>query len=133
MISFVLLGRGLMTLTRCAAVEVMVGAVDRGLMVMKYEAGIWHDPGFEARVDGIMWCLDPYAESYEAVRENNNLIAFDLRDECPPECDAAIVSVFPYPYPREGDSPRMRVNLPPRGQTEGLEPHRIVGLRRWNG
>jgi hypothetical protein len=128
---FLLGGSGGMQLARSAGIEVMLSAINYGLIVMKYEAGIWHSPGFEARIDGIMWCPDPFAESYEAVEENNRLMAYDLRDDCPPECDAVIVSAFPYPYPRTGDSPRIKFKEPSRGDSDLVEAGHAVGLRRW--
>lgn len=50
---FQLNGNAVMRLTRTAAISVCRLATDRGLHVLRVEGGIWHSPGFEARVDSI--------------------------------------------------------------------------------
>lgn len=50
---FQLNGNAVMRLTKTAAISVCRLATDRGLHVLRVEGGIWHSPGFEARVDSI--------------------------------------------------------------------------------
>ncbi|MEJ5082330.1 colicin immunity protein [Ochrobactrum sp. MYb379] len=42
-----------MRLSRTAAMSVCRLATDRSFHVLRVEGGIWHSPGFEARVDSI--------------------------------------------------------------------------------
>lgn len=47
-------GTGWMKLTIGAAQSVITKIHDQGLLISMIEAGIWHSPGFEARLDGIL-------------------------------------------------------------------------------
>lgn len=59
-----------MKLTATAALEVCQKALAFGVMVTRVEGGIWHNPGFEARVDCI-WdgCSPPITQN--DARANN--------------------------------------------------------------
>ena len=50
---FQLNGNAVMRLSRTAAMSVCRLATDRSFHVLRVEGGIWHSPGFEARVDSI--------------------------------------------------------------------------------
>lgn len=50
---FLLDGSVEMFLTVDAAVRVCTEAAERGQVVVKVEGGIWHHPGFEAKI----WCI----------------------------------------------------------------------------
>lgn len=66
-----------MKLTVYAAVEVCKIAASRGLLVGRVEGGIWHSPGFEARLDCI-WDgqVYPPADSIAAVENNIRAVKF---------------------------------------------------------
>ena len=66
-------GSGTMKLTAAAATSACAKAAENGLVVARVEGGIWHSPGFEARVDCIWDGADPPLSSEEAHR--NNLLA----------------------------------------------------------
>ena len=51
---FVDSGSGWMKLTKEAAQAVVERLQSEGIAISGIEAGIWHDPGFEARIDGIL-------------------------------------------------------------------------------
>ncbi|MEX3934363.1 colicin immunity protein [Paraburkholderia phymatum] len=67
---FELRGSVVMKLSAEAAIEVCMIAADRGLVIARIEGGIWHNPGFEARVDCIWDGIDP-PTSVEDARLNN--------------------------------------------------------------
>lgn len=73
-------GNESMYLTPVAAVEVCLMAAQRGFVISRVEGGIWHHPGFEARVDCIWDGVDPPIE--ESSSERNNAKAADfIREE----------------------------------------------------
>lgn len=63
-------GHAVMKLTRPAAIEVCRMAASRGFLVVRWEGGIWHCPGFEARLDAIWDGLDPPVDIETAERNN---------------------------------------------------------------
>jgi len=67
---FTLDGSVIMKLSRDAAVKVCELAAQRGLVVARIEGGIWHSPGFEARLDCIWDGVDPPVE-LDVAEENN--------------------------------------------------------------
>jgi len=77
---FELGGSVVMILGAEAAISVCLLAASRGRVVARVEGGIWHSPGFEARVDCIWDGIDP-PTSREQADENNQLAAQFIRDE----------------------------------------------------
>jgi len=77
---FELGGSVVMILSTDAAISVCLLAASRGLVIARVEGGLWHSPGFEARVDCIWDGIDPPA-SGEQADENNRLAAEFIRDE----------------------------------------------------
>jgi hypothetical protein len=73
---FDLKGSVVMKLTPAAAIEVCKEAARRGLVVARIEGGIWHNPGFEARLDCIWDGADPPLDRQEA--EANNVLAAEF-------------------------------------------------------
>ncbi|MBO7776723.1 colicin immunity protein [Burkholderia pseudomallei] len=70
---FSLGGSVVMRLSADAAIAVCERAGQHGLAVARVEGGIWHFPGFEARLDCIWDGDDPLVDV--AVAEQNNLAA----------------------------------------------------------
>jgi len=77
---FSLNGHGVMKLTPDAAVDVCLQAAQHGLVVVRIEGGIWHSPGFEARLDRIWDGADPPIDLDRAMA-NNARAAEDVRRE----------------------------------------------------
>jgi hypothetical protein len=77
---FSLGGSVVMKLTKEAALKVCEGAVEQGLVIARVEGGIWHAPGFEARLDCIWDGVDPPVDRREAERNNYAAAAF-IRSE----------------------------------------------------
>jgi Colicin-E5 Imm protein len=73
---FSLGGNILMKLSREAAIAVCSKAASQNLLITRIEGGIWHSPGFEARVDCIWDGLDPPVTPKQAEHNNNNAIIF---------------------------------------------------------
>lgn len=67
---FELDGSAVMKLTAGAAIAVCAEAAAHDLVVVRVEGGIWHHPGFEARLDCIWDGADPPLG--RSVAENNN-------------------------------------------------------------
>ena len=67
---FTLSGSVVMKLTPAAAIQVCREAGRRGIMVLRVEGGIWHSPGFEARIDCIWDGADPPTNQAK-VHDNN--------------------------------------------------------------
>lgn len=87
-------GRYWMKLTREAGASVVEKCSDKALAVSTIEGGIWHDPGFEARLDAIWHSeLDSYPEDQKIAPNNAEALQF-LRSDMPTECDTVIVSTF---------------------------------------
>lgn len=87
---FELDGHAVMTLTRPAVVEVCRMAAGRGFLVVRWEGGIWHSPGFEARLDAIWDGLDPPVDLETA--ERNNARAAQMIEEEPSMHDTFIIT-----------------------------------------
>jgi hypothetical protein len=87
---FDLNGNIVMWLTREAAIEVCLVAIERDLLVMKIEGGFWLNPYFEARVDCIWDGYNP-PNSRQRTIENNFDAAQFIRDE-PPEHDLFVIT-----------------------------------------
>lgn len=63
-----------------AAIQVCEQAAEHGLVISRIEGGIWHFPGFEARLDCIWDGLDPPV-SISAAMQNNLVAANFIRSE----------------------------------------------------
>ena len=87
-------GRYWMKLTRPVAVAVVKQCQDHSLAVSMVEGGIWHNPGFEARLDAIWHSEFDHMPTESAIYGNNAKAAAYLKSSMPSECDAAIISVF---------------------------------------
>jgi hypothetical protein len=73
---FSLGGSVVMKLSVDAAIAVCERATQRGLVIARIEGGIWHFPGFEARLDCIWDGVEPPVEIVAA--EQNNLAAAEF-------------------------------------------------------
>ncbi|MDY7787563.1 colicin immunity protein [Burkholderia ubonensis] len=73
---FALNGSIVMKLTADAAIAVCEQAAERGRVIARVEGGIWHSPGFEARVDCIWDGIDPPVDVQPS--EKNNLAAIQF-------------------------------------------------------
>ncbi|MDR3322640.1 MAG: hypothetical protein LBS89_00340 [Zoogloeaceae bacterium] len=71
---FSLGGSVVMKVSADAAIAICKVAVKHGLVVARIEGGIWHTPGFEARLDCIWDGVDPPVD-YETTKRNNQLAA----------------------------------------------------------
>jgi len=69
-----------MQFTRDAAIAVCKAAAAKGLIVVRVEGGIWHYPGFEARIDCIWDGVDPPVDIATA-KENNLAAASFIQEE----------------------------------------------------
>ncbi|WP_422649918.1 colicin immunity protein [Cupriavidus sp. H18C1] len=67
-------------LSTAAAVAGFEKAIEYGLVIARVEGGIWHEPGFEARIDCI-WDGDEPPVAPNAARRNNRLAAEVVRSE----------------------------------------------------
>ena len=76
---FKLEGNVNMRLTPEAAIEVCAMARKKGFYVGRLEGGVFHDPGFEARIDAI-WDCKNYLQD-DRIYENNILAIEDLIEE----------------------------------------------------
>ena len=77
---FSLGGSVIMKLSSEAAVQVCEQAANYGLVVSRVEGGIWHFPGFEARIDCIWDGDDPPVDAARA-KTNNAVAANFIRSE----------------------------------------------------
>ena len=77
---FSLGGSIVMKLSTNAAIEVCLRAAQHGLVVARIEGGIWHAPGFEARIDCI-WDGDDPPVGVGVAEENNLAAAEFIRSE----------------------------------------------------
>ena len=82
-----------MKLAKPAACEVIATCSKRGIGISIVEGGIWHEPGFEARLDAIWHSEFDRAEAVADVTANN-LLARRFVDELPGKYDTAIISTF---------------------------------------
>ncbi|TDY26119.1 colicin-E5 Imm protein [Paraburkholderia sp. BL6665CI2N2] len=79
-----------MRLSTDAAIAVCREAAKRGLAISRIEGGIWHHPGFEARVDCI-WDSSTISTNMQAAHENN-LAAIEFIISEQPEHDTFIIT-----------------------------------------
>ncbi|MEL1249449.1 hypothetical protein [Aurantiacibacter gilvus] len=86
-------GSAWMMLTRPAAAEAISCCSAKGIAVSIVEAGIWHEPGFEARLDGI-WHSEFDAKSDVDCIDENNSRALQFIVGLPQAYDTAIISTF---------------------------------------
>jgi hypothetical protein len=77
---FSLGGSIVMKVSADAAVAICEGAAERGLVVGRIEGGIWHAPGFEARLDCIWDGVDPPVDQ-KTAEQNNRAAAEFVRSE----------------------------------------------------
>ena len=77
---FSLGGHAIMKLAPKAAIEVCRLCTDKGLLVGRIEGGIWHNPGFEARLDSI-WDGEDYTTNPEIIRKNNLKTIENIEEE----------------------------------------------------
>lgn len=73
-------GSGVMKLTPDAAIRVSLAAAKNGLLIARVEGGIWHDPGFEARLDCIWDGASPPIDEVGADQNNTDAADF-IREE----------------------------------------------------
>ena len=73
-------GRGTLKFTPDAAVKICLSAATLGYVVARIEGGIWHSPGFEARLDCIWDGADPPISLLQA-QENNAAAAHFIKAE----------------------------------------------------
>jgi Na+/glutamate symporter len=101
---FAAAGRGTLKFTPKAAVEICLSAATFGYVVARIEGGLWHEPGFEARVDCIWDGADPPIDLLEA-QTNNAAAAQFVRDES--KIHNAFVLTAPplggWPHPQSGE------------------------------
>lgn len=89
---FRLNGSVAMKLSSDAAVQVCERSSSYGLIVGRFEGGIWHSPGFEARIDCIWDGLDPPLDTASVIQNNinaANFIRLEAKDH-----DAFIITNF---------------------------------------
>ncbi|MCA8150842.1 colicin immunity protein [Burkholderia contaminans] len=87
---FELGGSVVMKVSAEAAFAICVSAVKHGLVVVRVEGGIWHNPGFEARSDCIWDGVDPPVS--HDVAEVNNLVAAKFIQAERQEHDAFVIT-----------------------------------------
>lgn len=73
---FALGGSVVMKLSTNAAIAVCESAAEHGLVIARVEGGIWHIPGFEARLDCIWDGVDPPVDRRLAEQNNRTAAAF---------------------------------------------------------
>jgi hypothetical protein len=67
---------GVVKLSAAAAISVCGMAASRGYVISRIEGGIWHAPGFEARLDCIWDGADPPLDANDAKTNNAEAAAF---------------------------------------------------------
>jgi len=65
-----------MRLSAVAAIDVCRAAASRGFVIARVEGGVWHFPGFEARLDCIWDGADPPIDAPNAAANNQAAEAF---------------------------------------------------------
>ena len=88
---FDLIGHAVMKLSPDAALGVCKRATDLNLVIIRIEGGIWHNPGFEARIDCIWDGADLLGSHINIAA--NNINAFDFIHEERTEHNAFILSI----------------------------------------
>ena|SRR5580692_8878362 len=87
---FLLQGSFVMKVSTEAAIAVCVEAAAHGFVVSRIEGGIWHNPGFEARIDCIWDGAVPPLDTSTA--HANNLVAVDFIRSESAEHDTFIIT-----------------------------------------
>ncbi|WP_327206577.1 colicin immunity protein (plasmid) [Rhizobium beringeri] len=77
---FILGGSAVMKVSADAAIAICQRATEHGLVIARIEGGIWHAPGFEARLDCIWDGADPPVDMMKA-KQNNGAAAEFVRSE----------------------------------------------------
>lgn len=90
-------GSSVMRLSRSAAIDVCLTAASRGLVVGIVEGGIFHDPGFEARLDSV-WSGYPVPITAEEAPANNRAAAEAIESD---QYETYIVQVLPIGWPAD--------------------------------
>lgn len=90
---FELNGNNLMKLTPDAAVELCKVCLDKEIIVVCVEGGIWNDKKFQARLDAIWTGKKPPLNLGDLMLNNERAIASIAEDR--DECNAFIVSTLP--------------------------------------
>lgn len=85
---FKLGGSSIMKLTSDAAISVCREAKAHGILVVRIEGGIWHNPGFEARIDCIWDSRIMPPVNFDAAQASN-MLAMDFI-----ECERGVHDVF---------------------------------------
>ena len=93
---FQLGGHAIMKLTPQAAIEVCRLCTEKGIVVGRIEGGIWHHPGFEARLDSI-WDGEDYTTDPDVIRENNLRAIENIEEEMQIH-DAFIITIMKKPF-----------------------------------
>lgn len=75
---FILGGSAVMKLTADAAIAICEKAIEHALIISRVEGGIWHSPGFEARLDCIWDGIDPPVRQV-AAKQNNHAASKFIR------------------------------------------------------
>lgn len=73
---FALNGSVVMKMTVAAAISVCEQAISHGLVVSRVEGGIWHSPGFEARLDCIWDGIDSKDDDSRVGENNKSAVEF---------------------------------------------------------
>jgi hypothetical protein len=82
-----------MKLTPEAALQVCSAAGSRGQAIARVEGGIWHDPGFEARIDCI-WDASGPPFPRASAESNNEAAAAFIREQSP-DHTAFVITTMP--------------------------------------
>ncbi len=90
---FDLNGSVIMKLSMEAALAVCAQALERGFVVARIEGGVWHNPGFEARLDCIWDGVQPPCSRHAA--QKNNLAAADFIRSEQGQHDVFVLSTVP--------------------------------------
>lgn len=86
-------GSAVMKLSPATAQGVCEQALRDGLLVVRIEGGIWHHPGFEARIDCIWDGLTPPTSRDEAEKNNKKAENFIKQEQL--NHDAFIITTMP--------------------------------------
>lgn len=91
---FELDGNSVMKLSSSAAIDVCKECTRREMYVWRIEGGIWHNPGFEARIDCI-WdsCFNPKSNFNPSLEYNNRLAEEFVKEEMD-SYDVFIVTIY---------------------------------------
>lgn len=73
---FLLDGTVVMKMTPGAAISVCEQARSHGFFISRIEGGIWHNPGFEARLDCIWDGVDCFIDEVSAGENNKSAAMF---------------------------------------------------------